>query len=122
MGSPAIRRRNPVTWATLMRLRRSAISSAFATSSGQIAGVSTSVPTESKSRTPSVKSVRSSSKHQANATDASRTMRLIAPPFIDQLAYGYLSQSHTFSELANFLHKLAGILLVASIGENKLRN
>src|SRR5438034_9124946 len=42
-----------------------------------------------ESRTPSVKSLLSSSKHQATATDASKTIRLITAPFIDQLADGY---------------------------------
>src|SRR5438876_477564 len=114
----AIRRSKAVTCATVMRLRRSAISSAFTNSSGQMAGASASVPLASRSRTPSVKLLLSSSKHHATATDASRTIRLITAPFIDQLADGYFPEVHSLAKLANLSNELARILLLTSVGRN----
>src|SRR5277367_3422822 len=122
MGSPAIRVSKAVTRATVIRLRRSAASKAFATSKGHIAGASASVPAESRSRTPSVKCDRSSSKHQATATDASRTIRLIMAAGINQLPDCDLSQIRTLSKFANLSHNLIRRFSLASIGWNQLRN
>src|SRR5262249_12645240 len=122
IGSPAMRCRKAEACATLMRFRRSAISKALATSKGQMAGVSTSVPAKSRSRTPSAKPALSSSKHQATATDASRTIRLITSPFIDQLADTDLSQSCALSNLANLSYKLIGRLFLTGVGGNKFRD
>src|SRR5262249_52859327 len=122
IGSPTTRCRNAEVCATLMRLRRSAISKALATSKGQMAGVSTSVSAESRSRTPSAKPPVLSSKHQATATDTSRTIRSITSPFIDQLADTAPSQSCALSNLANLSYKLVGCLFLTRVGGNKFRD
>src|SRR5580658_1869939 len=122
IGRSSIRRSKAVTCARVMRLRRSATSKAFATSKGHMAGVIASVPAESKSRTPSVNGTCSSSKHQATATDASRTIRLITAPRSDQLADRDLSKSRIFSKLANFSNNLMRVCFLARIGGNQFRN
>src|SRR5216684_3892548 len=122
MGSPAILTRSPVTLARAMRLRRSATSNAFEISQGQIEGTRASAPAEIKSSTPSVNFVASSSKHQATATDASSTNRLVPAAFIDQLAYRDFAQSRPFSQLPNAFDQTASVLLPAVVRRNQLRH
>src|SRR5437667_8525052 len=61
-------------------------------------------------------------KAPATATDASRTIRLITAPFIDQLADGYFPEVHSLAKLANLSNELARILLLSSVGRNQFGN
>src|ERR1700683_5455739 len=102
-----------------MRLRRSAISNALATSTGQMAGTRASAPAESRSRTVSVNLVASSSKHQATATDASSTKRLVAAAFINELAYGKFSQSRARAQPPDGGGQSASVFFPAGIGRRQ---
>src|SRR5260370_35579472 len=123
IANPAIRRRNAVACATLIRFLRSALNTALATSRGHPAGTTTVAPFASRSRIPSVTAVASSSKHHATATEASKTSFLnclMVAPLLYQLPDLYLSESHTLSELTDVTHNIPRILCFPRIGGNKL--
>src|SRR5579863_2152527 len=117
-----MRWRKVVAWAFVMRLRRSAISKALATSNGQMEGVSISVPVSSTSSRRSGRAALSSSKHQARGTEASKTRLLVTSAFIYQFSNGNLPEGDALAGRANVTNHLFEVDSILLIGRDKFRD
>src|SRR5215813_4345357 len=105
-----------------MRPRLSPMINALATSKCQIAGAIASEPPVRRSRTPSVYVSRSSEKHHAKATEASRTNLLEPAAFIDQLSNRKIAQGDFLTYFPHFVSNLLEVFLLALLIRNQASN